>query len=69
MTVWYKRKGRDRLGDDQAGPFSSGNRSGDIAYTHGIGGIDSAGIECLVRCQTHLYAAESHYEPHVSRWG
>lgn len=42
--------------------------AGYVAYTHGVGGIQRAGIERLDWGKAHLDAAQGHDGPHVAAW-
>ena len=66
MCIRDEGKGRNRPGDDQRGFLARGNRTKNVVNSHGVGRIDGAGVEGLLRSESHPYAAQSHYETHVS---
>ena len=69
MAVWYKGKRRKRFCNYEIRLFAFRYRAESAAHTHGICGIDCAGIEGLLRSKAHPDASERHYKAHVPELG
>ena len=67
-AVWNPCEGRNLFGDDEIRQLSRCDGAGYVADTHGVSGIERAGIEGLDRGEAHLDAAEGHDGPHVAAW-
>ena len=66
VIIRYKLQLRHRLDDDEVGEFTLGNATHHVAHAHGVGRVQSGGVQSLFRRQAVADAGHRHNELHVA---